>query len=164
MASSEPSFLSLMSNWASILCESIPASGFFQQRLTWSLNIAPQVAELSAALPLARPSAALELSMSPVTAARVGSRLSSRAAIFDWSNTRSAFGLLGSGGFAAACTGGFGGFFSSFFSASAIGSIFGGSGFFSIGFGSSFGLASATGFGGSGFFSTGLSSTFGVGG
>ena len=51
-----------------------------------------------------------------------------------------------------------GGFFSSFFSASAIGSTLGGSGFFSIGFGSSFGLASATGFGGSGFFSTGFSS------
>src|SRR6185437_8763187 len=32
------------------------------------------------------------------------------------------------------------------------------------GFGSSFGLASATGLGGSGFFSTGLSSTFGTGG
>src|SRR5450631_2414412 len=101
--------------------------------------------------------------MSPVTAARVGSRLSRRAAILDWSNTRSAFGLLGSGGFAATWAGGFGGFFSSFFSASAIGSILGGSGFFSIGFGSSFGLASATSFGGPGFFSTGLSSTFGVG-
>ncbi len=49
--------------------------------------------------------------------------------------------------------------------ASAIGSTFG-SGFFSIGFGSSFlgsGLASAT-LGGSGFFSTGFSSTFGTGG
>ncbi len=49
----------------------------------------------------------------------------------------------------------------SFFSASAIGSTFGGSCFFSIGFGSSFGF-SATGFGGSGFFSTGFSSTFGL--
>src|SRR5664279_596650 len=119
---------------------------------------------MASEFPLARPIAALEFKVSPVTACRVGSRLSSRAAIFDWSKVRSAFGFAGSGGFAA-CTGGFGGgFFSSFFSASAIGSILGGSGFFSIGFGSSFGLASATGFGGSGFFSTGLSSTFGVGG
>ena len=40
----------------------------------------------------------------------------------------------------------------------------GGSGFFSIGFGSSLGLLSATGFGGSGFFSTGFSTGFGCGG
>ena len=39
----------------------------------------------------------------------------------------------------------------------------GGSGFFSIGFGSSLGLVSATGFGGSGFFSTGFSTGFGGG-
>ena len=49
------------------------------------------------------------------------------------------------------------------FKASAIGSTLGGSGFFSIGFGSSFGLFSATGFGGSGFFSTGFSIGFGGG-
>ena len=40
----------------------------------------------------------------------------------------------------------------------------GGSGFFSTGFGSGFGLVSATGFGGSGFFSTGFSSGLGIGG
>src|SRR6202165_1669991 len=52
---------------------------------------------------------------------------------------------------------------SSDFRASAIGSTLGGSGFFSIGFGSSLGLFSATGFGGSGFFSTGFSTGFGGG-
>ena len=40
----------------------------------------------------------------------------------------------------------------------------GGSGFFSIGFGSSLGLFSATGFAGSGFFSAGFSKGFGWGG
>ena len=74
------------------------------------------------------------------------------------------FGLLGCGGGAALASGFGGGFLaSSFFKASAIGSILGGSGFFSTGFGSSFGLVSATGFGGSGFFSTGLSTGFGGG-
>ena len=67
----------------------------------------------------------------------------------------------------AACTGFGGGFFSSFLIASAIGSGLTGSGFFSIRlrlfcFGSSFGFS--TTFGGSGFFSTGFSSTFGCGG
>ena len=95
---------------------------------------------------------------------RLGSRLSSKAAIFDWSKTRSAFGFDGCGGAAAWACGFGGGFFSSFLRASAIGSTLGGSGFFSIGFGSSLGLLSTTGFGGSGFFSTGLSSTFGCGG
>src|SRR6185437_3374503 len=161
--SSEPSRLSLISNTISGFWLSMPPYGFFQQRSTCSLNIEPQVAELSAALPWASPSAALELSVSPVSAARVGSRLSSRAAIFASSKGRSAFGFGGFGGAAWACGFG-GGFFSSFFRASAIGSTLGGSGFFSIGFGSSFGLASATGFGGSGFFSTGLASTFGTGG
>jgi hypothetical protein len=52
---------------------------------------------------------------------------------------------------------------SSDFRASAIGSTLGGSGFFSIGFGWSLGLSSATGFGGSGFFSTGFSTGFGGG-
>src|SRR4029079_10529605 len=133
---------------------------FFQQRSTCCLNIAPQVAELSADLPWARPSAALEFSVSPVTAWREGSRLSSRAAIFDWSNARSVFGFAGSGGLAAWATGFGGGFFSSFFRASAIGSILGCSAFFS-GFGSSFGF-SATGLGRAGclvarfFFAFGL--------
>ena len=73
--------------------------------------------------------------------------------------------FCGCGGGVAAWACGFGGgFFSSFFKASAIGSTLGGSGFFSIGFGSSLGLVSATGFGGSGFFSTGFSTGFGCGG
>ena len=59
------------------------AIGLLPAALDLRLNIEPQVAELSAALPLARPSAALEFSVSPVTACRVGSRLSSSAAIFD---------------------------------------------------------------------------------
>src|SRR5258708_13610050 len=78
------------------------------------------------------------------------------------SNLYSRF-LTGGGG--AALASGFGGGFlvSSFFKASAIGSTFGGSGFFSIGFGSSLGLVSATGLGGSGFFSTGFSTCFRAG-
>src|ERR1700736_1853041 len=165
IASSVPSFLSLMLNSASTLVASMPPYGFFQQRSTCDLNIAPQVAELSAALPWARPSAALEFSVSPVTACRLGSRLSSKAAILDWSKVRSGFGFGGCGGGVAAWTRGFGaGFFgSSFFKASAIGSTLGGSGFFSIGFGSSLGLLSATGFGGSGFFSGGFSTGLGAG-
>src|SRR6202034_235997 len=76
-----------------------------------------------------------------------------------------ALGFCGCGGGLAACPCGFGGgFFSSFFRASAIGSTLGGSGFFSIGFGSSFGLLSATRFGGSGFFSTRFFTGFGCGG
>src|SRR3982075_2791746 len=78
------------------------------------------------------------------------------------SNLYSRF-LTGGGG--AALASGFGAGFlaSSFFRASAIGSTLGGSGFFSIGFGSSLGLVSATGLGGSGFFSTGFSTGFGGG-
>src|SRR3982075_120682 len=78
------------------------------------------------------------------------------------SNLYSRF-LTGGGG--AALASGFGAGFlaSSFFRASAIGATLGGSGFFSIGFGSSLGLLSATGFGGSGFFSTGFSTGFGGG-
>src|SRR5258708_11828449 len=72
------------------------------------------------------------------------------------SNLYSRF-LTGGGGAALASGFGAGFLVSSFFKASAIGSTLGGSGFFSIGFGSSFGLLSATGFGGSGFFSTGFS-------
>jgi hypothetical protein len=115
---------------------------------------------LSAAAPFVVPSAALELSVSPVAAWCDGSRLSRSAAIFVESKVRS-FGLSGFGGGVAACCFG-GGFFSSFFRVSAIGSFV--SGFFSTGLGSSFGLASATGFGGSGFFSTGFSTGFGCGG
>ena len=63
---------------------------------------------------------------------------------------RSCFGLGGCGGAALASGFGTGFLASSDFNASAIGSTLGGSGFFSIGFGSSFGLFSTTGFGGSG--------------
>src|SRR3982074_962384 len=78
------------------------------------------------------------------------------------SNLYSRF-LTGGGG--AALASGFGAGFlaSSFFRASAIGSTLGGSGFFSIGFGSSLGLVWAPGFGGSGVFSTRFSPGFGVG-
>src|SRR5258708_37425791 len=79
------------------------------------------------------------------------------------SNLYSRFFTGGGGGAALACGFGAGFLTSSFFNASAIGSILGGSGFFSIGLGSSLGLSSAIGFGGSGFFSTGLSGGFGVG-
>src|SRR6202043_1914711 len=80
---------------------------------------------------------------------------------------RSCLGFGGCGGAALASGFGTGFLASSDFRASAIGSTLGGSGFFSIGFGSSLGLFSATGFGGSGlggsgFFSTGFST--GVGG
>jgi hypothetical protein len=51
-----------------------------------------------------------------------------------------------------ACCFGLGFFASSFFSASAIGSTFGVSGFLSLGFASSFSLFSTTGLGGSGFY------------
>src|SRR5258708_18194519 len=77
------------------------------------------------------------------------------------SNLYSRF-LTGGGGAALASGFGAGFLVSSFFKASAIGSTLGGSGFFSIGFGSSFGLLSATGFGGSGFFSGGFSTGFGA--
>src|SRR4051812_46712621 len=76
------------------------------------------------------------------------------------SNLYSRF-LTGGGGTALASGFGVGFLASSFFKASAIGSTLGGSGFFSTGFGSSFGLFSTTGFGGSGFFSTGFSAGFG---
>src|ERR1700712_5190797 len=110
-----------------------------------------------AAVPFAAPSEACKLSSAPVVACRVGSRLSISAAILVGSNTRS-FGFCGGcGGAALASALGTGFLASSCFSASAIGSTLGGSGFFSTGFGSSFGLLSATGFGGSGFFSTGFS-------
>jgi hypothetical protein len=46
----------------------MPPYGFFQHRSTCRWNIEPQVAELSAAAPLAVPSAALEFSVSLVTA------------------------------------------------------------------------------------------------
>src|ERR1700720_5064170 len=78
------------------------------------------------------------------------------------SNTYSGF-LTGGGGAALAAGFGAGFLASSFFKASAIESTLGGSGFFSIGFGSSLGLFSATGLGGSGFFSTGFSTGFGGG-
>src|ERR1700759_2744917 len=114
------------------------------------------------------PSAALEFSVSPVTAARVGSRLSSSAAILVWSKVRSAFCFTGGGGVAAWACGFGGGFFSSFLIASAIGSGFTGSGFFSTGFscgfGSSFGWASATRFGGAGVFFYGFCGLGGGGG
>src|SRR5271154_5199670 len=115
-----------------------------------------------AAVPCVLPSEADEFSVAPVIDCRVGSRLSSSAAIFDWSKVRSCFGF--GGGWGAALASGFGGGFlaCSDFKASAIGSSFGGSGFFST-FGSSLGLFSATGFGGSGFFSTGFSTGFGGG-
>src|ERR1700752_5521253 len=77
---------------------------------------------------------------------------------------RSCLGFGGCGGAALACGFGTGFLASSDFRAAAIGSTLGGSGFFSIGFGSSLGLFSATGFGGSGFFSTGFSTGFGCGG
>src|SRR5450759_1696291 len=86
IASSVPSFLSLMLNSASTLCASMPPYGFFQQRRTCSLNNAPHVAELSAALPLTRPSAALEFSVSPAAAFRDGSRLSSNAATVSYTH------------------------------------------------------------------------------
>ena len=54
---------------------------------------------------MSRPSAAFEFSVSPVTACLEGARLSSSAAILDWSKARSVFGFAGSGGLAA-CTGG----------------------------------------------------------
>ena len=78
------------------------------------------------------------------------------------SNLYSRFFTGGGGGAALASGFGVGFFDSSFFNASAIGSILGGSGFFSSGLGSSLGF-SATGFGGSGFFSTGFSGGCGVG-
>src|ERR1700712_555655 len=106
-----------------------------------------------AAVPFAAPSEACKLSCAPVAACRVGSRLSISAAILVASNTRS-FGFCGGcGGAALASALGTGFLASSCLSASAIGSTLGGSGFFSIGFGSSFGLVSGTGFGGTGFFS-----------
>src|SRR5580704_14304357 len=76
---------------------------------------------------------------------------------------RSCLGFGGCGGAALASGFGTGFLASSDFRASAIGSTLGGSGFFSIGFGSSLGLFSATGLGGSGFFSTGFSTGFGGG-
>src|SRR5580704_11347750 len=152
-----------MLNSASTRSASASPNGFFQQRRTCSLNIAPQVAELSAALPLASPSAALEFSVSPVTACRDGSRLSTSAAMVSLLNLYSRFLIGGGGGVALASAFGGGFLASSFFKASAIGSTFGCSGFFSAGFASSFGLSSATGFGGSGFFSTGFSGGFGAG-
>src|ERR1700722_3456138 len=151
-----------MLNSASTRSASASPNGFFQQRRTCSLNIAPQVAELSAALPLASPSAALEFSVSPVTACRDGSRLSTSAAMVSLLNLYSRF-LIGGGGVALASAFGGGFLASSFFRASAIGSTFGCSGFFSAGFASSFGLSSTTGFGGSGFFSIGFSGGFGTG-
>src|SRR4030081_1453194 len=120
--------------------------------------------ERVAAVPRVVPSDADEFSAAPVMDCRVGSRLSSKAAIFDWSNVRSCFGFGGCGGAALASGFGTGFLVSSDFKASAIGSTLGGSGFFSIAFGSSLGLLSATGFGGSGFFSTGFSTGFGGGG
>src|SRR4051794_37747226 len=93
-----------------------------------------------------------ELSAEPVAAWRVGSRLSSSAAILVWSKVRSCFGFGGCGGVALASGFGTGFLVSSDFKASAIGSTLGGSGFFSIGLCSSLGLFSATGFGGGGVF------------
>src|SRR5207249_11928670 len=101
----------------------------------------------------------------PVSSCRVVARLSSSRWICAGSNERS-LGLGCCGCTAATLgSGGLGGGFlvSSFFWSSAIGSSLAGSGFFSCGFGSSLGLASATGFGGSGFFSTGFSTGFGGG-
>src|ERR1700733_10357489 len=117
--------------------------------------------EMLAAVPRVVPSEADEFSAAPVMVCRVGSRLSIWAAMVSASNLYSRF-LTGGGGEALAS--GFGGGFlaSSFFKASAIGSTLAGSGFFSTGFGSSFGFLLATGFGVSGFFSTGFS-TGGVG-
>src|SRR6202171_1587932 len=105
-----------------------------------------------AAVPRELPSEAAEFKAAPVMDWRVGSRLSSKAAIFDWSKVRSGFGFGGCGG--AALASGFGTGFLVFsdFKASAIASTLGGSGFFSLGFGSSLGLFSTTGLGGSGFF------------
>src|SRR5271154_7097196 len=152
-----------MLNSASTRSASASPNGFFQQRKTCSLNIVPQVAELSAALPWASPSAALEFRVSPVTACRDGSRLSTSAAMVSVLNLYSRFLIGGGGGVALASAFGGGFLASSFFRASAIGSTFGCSGFFSAGFASSFGFSSTTGFGGSGFFSTGFSGGFGTG-
>src|SRR3984957_6265500 len=76
---------------------------------------------------------------------------------------RSCLGFGGCGGAALASGFGTGFLASSDLRAPAIGATLGGSGFFSIGFGSSLGLFSATGLGGSGFFSTGFSTGFGGG-
>jgi hypothetical protein len=136
------------------------AIGLLPAALDLRWNIEPQVAELSAAVPLARPSAALEFSVSPVAAWRVGIALVEQRRDLRLVEVRSRLRLRCSGGLAA-CTGFGGGFFSSFLIASAIGSTWR-IRLLLVGFGSSFGFCSAT-FGGSGFLLDRLSSTFGCG-
>src|ERR1700742_3803820 len=110
-----------MSTSTSNLSASVPLYGKLKQRFTAATNAPFQVATLVSELPLYAPSAAFEFSVAPVIDCRVGSRLSSRAAILLWSNTRSCFGFGGGGGvgLAASCFGvGFGFLASSDFKAS----------------------------------------------
>src|SRR5262249_33282344 len=117
-----------------------------QQSIRRLVSIAFQLASSTESLPVSAPSDAVEFSVAPAIDWRCGSRLSSSASLFSiWLNSSFGCGFLGLGS----------GFFCSFLSASAIGSLF-----CSVGF--------ALGSGGVGValvsvLISGLSTTFGAG-